>query len=118
MSFKLEIIKKFNGNILNNVNLSNYSWFNLGGPAEILFKPENKKQLMDFFKENQKNKFKITILGAGSNTLIRDRGIKGDMERAREIRSDLKTHMYRNTYIYIERDIDIDKDTNIGIDID
>ena len=77
MSINQKLIDKFNKNIFYNAELSNYSWFNLGGPAEILFKPENKKQLIDFFKENQKNKFKITILGAGSNTLIRDRGIKG-----------------------------------------
>ena len=77
MSINQKLIDKFSKNIFYNAELSNYSWFNLGGPAEILFKPENKKQLMDFFKENQKNKFKITILGAGSNTLIRDRGIKG-----------------------------------------
>ena len=74
MSINQKLIDKFNKNIFYNAELSNYSWFNLGGPAEILFKPENKKQLIDFFKENQKNKFKITILGAGSNTLIRDRG--------------------------------------------
>ena len=77
MSIDQKLIDKFDKNIFYNAELSNYSWFNLGGPAEILFKPENKKQLMDFFKENQKNKFKITILGAGSNTLIRDKGIKG-----------------------------------------
>ena len=77
MSINQKLIDKFNKNIFYNAELSNYSWFNLGGPAEILFKPENKKQLIDFFKENKKNKFKITILGAGSNTLIRDRGIKG-----------------------------------------
>ncbi len=77
MSINQKIIDKFDKNIFYNVKLSNYSWFNLGGPAEVLFKPENKKQLIDFFKENQKNKFKITILGAGSNTLIRDKGIKG-----------------------------------------
>ena len=77
MSLNLELIKKFNGKILKNVNLSNYSWFNLGGPAEYFFKPENKEQLIDFLKENKKNGLKITILGAGSNTLIRDKGVKG-----------------------------------------
>ena len=49
MSINQKIIDKFNKNIFYNAELSNYSWFNLGGPAEILFKPENKKQLMDFF---------------------------------------------------------------------
>ena len=77
MSFKQELIKKFNRNIFKNAKLSNYSWFNLGGPAEYLFKPENDEQLIEFLKENKKNKLDITILGAGSNTLIRDKGIKG-----------------------------------------
>ena len=72
-----ELIKKFKSNISNNIKLSNYSWFNLGGPAEYLFKPENKTQLIDFLHENKKNNLKITILGAGSNTLIRDNGVKG-----------------------------------------
>ena len=59
------------------IKLSNYSWFNLGGLAEYLLKPENKNQLIEFLKENKKKNVEITILGAGSNTLIRDSGIKG-----------------------------------------
>ena len=77
MSMNEQLIKKFNKNLSNNIKLSNYSWFNLGGPAEYLFKPENKDQLIEFLKFNKKNNLKITILGAGSNTLIRDKGIKG-----------------------------------------
>ncbi len=77
MSINQELTKKFNNTIFSNKKLSNYSWFNLGGPAEYFFKPQNEKQLIEFLKENKKNKLKITILGAGSNTLIRDNGIKG-----------------------------------------
>ena len=77
MNINQDLLKKFSNNISNNTKLSNYSWFNLGGPAEYLFKPENKNQLIEFLKENKKNKVEITILGAGSNTLIRDNGIKG-----------------------------------------
>ena len=77
MSLDQELLKKFNNKISNNISLTNYSWFNLGGPAEYLFKPENINQLKEFIRYNKKNKLKITILGAGSNTLIRDRGIKG-----------------------------------------
>ena len=77
MSFNQIVKKKFDKNILNNIKLSNYSWFNLGGPAEYFFRPDDKKQLIEFCEENKKNKIKITILGAGSNTLIRDNGVKG-----------------------------------------
>ena len=77
MSLNQELTKKFGKAISNNIKLSNYSWFNLGGPAEYFFKPENKNQLIEFLKESKKQNLKITILGAGSNTLIRDSGIKG-----------------------------------------
>ena len=72
-----KLIKKFSENISNNTKLSNYSWFNLGGPAEYFFKPKNKEQLIEFLEENRQNKLKLTILGAGSNLLIRDKGIRG-----------------------------------------
>ena len=54
MSLNQELIKKFSNNISNNTNLSNYSWFNLGGPAEYLFKPEDKSQLIEFLEDNKK----------------------------------------------------------------
>ncbi len=72
-----ELIKKFSENISINTKLSNYNWFNLGGPAEYFFKPRNKEQLIEFLRENRQNKLKLTILGAGSNLLIRDKGIRG-----------------------------------------
>ena len=76
LSKKLE--NKFSDNISNNARLANYSWFNLGGPADYLFKPKNKNQLIEFLKENKnEGKLNITIIGAGSNTLIRDNGIRG-----------------------------------------
>ena len=77
MNLNNNLMKKFSENISNNIKLSNYSWFNLGGPADYLFKPKNKEQLIEFLIENKKNKLKLTILGAGSNTLIRDNGVRG-----------------------------------------
>ena len=74
---KQDLIKKFSKSVSTNIELSKYSWFNLGGPAELFFKPENKNQLIEFLKHSKENKLKITVLGAGSNTLIRDEGIKG-----------------------------------------
>jgi len=71
-----EIKKKFNGKFLFNENLSNYSWFNLGGPAKVIFKPNNLNELSMFLK-NLKPTNKIKVLGAGSNTLIRDGGFDG-----------------------------------------
>ncbi len=77
MTMHQELISKYSDSISKCINLSNYSWFNLGGPAEFLFKPKDKNQLLEFLEDNKKNNMKITVLGAGSNTLIRDNGIKG-----------------------------------------
>ena len=77
MTMHQELISKYSDRISKSIKLSNYSWFNLGGPAEFLFKPKDKNQLLEFLEDNKKNNMKITVLGAGSNTLIRDNGIKG-----------------------------------------
>jgi len=66
---------KLGKKILLNEKLANYSWFNLGGPSEVFFKPESIKDIIFFLKETKPDK--INILGAGSNTLIRDGGVKG-----------------------------------------
>ncbi len=69
--------KKFGKNLIIKENLSKYSWFNLGGPADIFFRPENKDQLITFLSEIKDYNYQTNILGAGSNTLIRDLGVKG-----------------------------------------
>ena len=74
---KIKKIKKFFlGQFLFDENLSKHSWFNLGGPAKVIFKPKNLNELSIFLK-NLKEFNKIKVLGAGSNILIRDGGFDG-----------------------------------------
>jgi UDP-N-acetylmuramate dehydrogenase len=70
-----EIESKFGKKILFNEKLANYSWFNLGGPSEVFFKPSSIEDIIFFLKKVKPKT--ITILGAGSNTLVRDGGVKG-----------------------------------------
>ncbi len=77
MKLENDVFKKFGDNFSENVSLANYSWFNLGGNAEYFFKAKNIEQLNEFLKVAKKKNLKITILGAGSNTLFRDNGVKG-----------------------------------------
>lgn len=67
---------QFNRSISLNQNLANYTWFNVGGNAEILFIPNDIKELFDFLK-SRSEKYEIFTIGAGSNILIRDKGISG-----------------------------------------
>tara|TARA_Y100000590_G_scaffold128510_1_gene146922 strand:- start:2013 stop:2924 length:912 start_codon:yes stop_codon:yes gene_type:complete len=71
-----EIKKNFSSQILFDEKLSKHSWFNLGGPAKVIFKPQNLTELSIFLK-SLKGLKKIVVLGAGSNTLIRDGGFDG-----------------------------------------
>jgi UDP-N-acetylmuramate dehydrogenase len=56
--------------------LSSFTWFGVGGDAEILFTPDNIDRVINFIKDKPKN-LRIFTIGAGSNILIRDNGIKG-----------------------------------------
>ena len=76
MSQITNVKNKISGKISFNENLSKLSWFNLGGPAKVLFRPKSLQELSLFLKEIKGIK-KIKVLGIGSNTLIRDGGFDG-----------------------------------------
>jgi UDP-N-acetylmuramate dehydrogenase len=61
--------------IRDNFNLAPITWLKVGGPAELFFMPKSLEELQDFVRENKGKKF--TILGASSNSLILQGGIKG-----------------------------------------
>jgi len=91
MNLNIDLLqKKFGKSLIINENLSKYSWFNLGGPADIFFRPENKDQLINFLSKIKENNYKVHILGAGSNTLIRDSGVKGVVIKLSSKFSDIK----------------------------
>lgn len=69
-------LPKIEGEYKNHYNLKHLTWFKVGGPAQVLFKPANFQDLANFLLQNQGN-IPITILGAGSNIIIRDGGIDG-----------------------------------------
>jgi UDP-N-acetylmuramate dehydrogenase len=58
------------------VSLGRRCWFGSGGPAEVLFIPEDMDDLVGFLR-NVRDDAKITVLGAMSNVLIRSNGIRG-----------------------------------------
>ena len=76
MSQIANVKSKISGKISFNESLSKLSWFNLGGPAKVLFRPKNLQELSIFLKEI-KDINEIKVLGSGSNTLIRDGGFDG-----------------------------------------
>ena len=59
-----------------NAPLSKTNWFGVGGNAEILFKPEDTDDLAHFLKAKP-TALHVTVIGVGSNLIIRDGGLPG-----------------------------------------
>ena len=66
-----ELLGDFGDNVKFEYDLKKKNWFNIGGKSKVYFKANNLKELINFLKKID-NKEKIFILGAGSNTLIKD----------------------------------------------
>ena len=64
------------GKLLKDEPLGPFTWFRVGGPAEVLFLPEDEADLAQFLKGLDPD-VPVTVLGVGSNTLVRDGGVEG-----------------------------------------
>ncbi|MBU1323872.1 MAG: UDP-N-acetylmuramate dehydrogenase [Alphaproteobacteria bacterium] len=64
------------GKLLLNEPLGPYTWFRVGGAAEALFIPADADDLADFLKALDPA-VPVTVLGVGSNVIVRDGGVEG-----------------------------------------
>jgi len=64
------------GKLLLNEPLAPFTWFRVGGSAEALFIPADADDLADFLKALDPA-VPVTILGVGSNVIVRDGGVEG-----------------------------------------
>ncbi|MCB2091185.1 MAG: UDP-N-acetylmuramate dehydrogenase [Alphaproteobacteria bacterium] len=60
--------------------LAKLTWFRTGGNADLLFTPEDEKDLCDFLKQLPTH-IPVLPLGVGSNMLVRDGGVEGAVIR-------------------------------------
>ena len=70
----MNIFKKTHGSLQQNHPLASYTAWKIGGPAEYFYQPHDLKDLTLFLKNNSATP--ILFLGAATNVLIRDGGIK------------------------------------------
>jgi UDP-N-acetylmuramate dehydrogenase len=68
------------GSLTGNALMAPWSWFRTGGPAQLLFEPEDERELA-YFLARLDPAIPVLVLGAGSNILIRDGGIEGAVIR-------------------------------------
>jgi UDP-N-acetylmuramate dehydrogenase len=69
-------LPKLRGKLKADAPLKDFTWFRAGGPAEVLYSPADEADLAYFMKGTPTH-IPVTIIGLGSNLLVRDGGIEG-----------------------------------------
>ena len=64
------------GRLTANAPIGPLTWFRVGGPAEVLFRPADPADLAEFLTATP-SEIPVTVIGVGSNLLVRDGGIRG-----------------------------------------
>ena len=64
------------GHLLANQSLAELTWFRVGGPAQAFFLPQDENDLA-YFLQNLAVEIPVTVIGAGSNLIVRDGGVPG-----------------------------------------
>ena len=69
-------LPELRGRLLANQPLGEFTWFRVGGPAQAFFMPEDENDLA-YALRNLPAGIPVTVIGAGSNLIVRDGGVGG-----------------------------------------
>ena len=64
------------GRLMANQSIAELTWFRVGGPAQVLFMPEDEAELADFMARLPAE-IPVAVVGLGSNLIVRDGGVSG-----------------------------------------
>jgi UDP-N-acetylmuramate dehydrogenase len=67
---------RLRGRLIANQPLAELTWFRVGGPAQALFMPEDEQDL-SYFLAHLPPEIPVTVIGLGSNLIVRDGGVPG-----------------------------------------
>ncbi|HKA76687.1 MAG TPA: UDP-N-acetylmuramate dehydrogenase [Pseudolabrys sp.] len=84
------------GRLLANQSLGEFTWFRVGGPAQAFYMPEDENDLA-YFLRNLPMDIPVTVIGAGSNLIVRDGGIPGAVIRLGRGFNEVKIEEHRVT---------------------
>ena len=82
-------LPQLRGRLLPDEPLAPLTWFRVGGPAQVLFVPEDEADLA-YFLSNVPADVPVTVVGLGSNLIVRDGGVPGVVIRLGRGFSDIK----------------------------
>lgn len=75
-----DALPEVRGKLLRDEPLAPFTWFRVGGAADVLFIPADADDLGDFLRAIDPT-VQVTVLGVGSNVIVRDGGIEGVVVR-------------------------------------
>jgi UDP-N-acetylmuramate dehydrogenase len=73
-------MSELRGRVLANQSLAELTWFRVGGPAQLLFMPDDESDL-SYFLAHLPADVPVTVIGLGSNLIVRDGGVPGAVVR-------------------------------------
>ncbi|MCW5771261.1 MAG: UDP-N-acetylmuramate dehydrogenase [Rhodospirillaceae bacterium] len=76
----IDRLPKVRGELEEHAPLDRETWFRCGGPADVLFRPADRDDLIEFLRAKPKD-VPVTVIGYGSNLLVRDGGVAGVVVR-------------------------------------
>ena len=71
-----QIMPQLRGRLVAHQPLASFTWFRSGGPAQAFFTPADEEDLAYFLRHLPPH-IPLTLMGAGSNLIIRDGGVEG-----------------------------------------
>ena len=80
MALLKDTMPELRGRALANQSLAELTWFRVGGPAQLLFMPEDEADLA-YLLARLPHEFAVTVIGLGSNLIVRDGGVPGVVVR-------------------------------------
>lgn len=80
MAFDVSSLPPVRGKLIPGAPLAPYTWFRVGGAADVLFLPADEGDLGEFLAALPET-VPVTVLGVGSNTIVRDGGVEGVVVR-------------------------------------
>src|ERR1044072_6767453 len=87
-------LPQLRGRMLANEPLDPLTWFRVGGPAQALFMPEDEGDLA-YLLANLPHEIPVTVIGLGSNLIVRDGGVPGVVIRLGRGFNEIKVEGHR-----------------------
>jgi len=91
MADLMQRLPQVKGELIPMAEMAKHTWFGVGGPAEVMFCPQDQDDLIQFMKALPED-IPVYPVGAGSNLLVRDGGMDGVVINTVKFMNTLERH--------------------------